>query len=134
MSMRVVPTQRSWFGHPPLYRKINYFGLSFFTGVIVLCWSMQKLFYFPNSSEDGLNSVCDQAALYFCKLISKKCGNHAIYYVWMTVWCFQNGFGRWIADHFDGFFHQIKWRQQIGRKDSIKRRLSKMWGLEGFLY
>jgi hypothetical protein len=39
-----------------------------------------------------------------------------------------------LAQHFYGYFHQIKGRQQIGRKESIQAVSRRMKGLEGFLY
>jgi hypothetical protein len=39
-----------------------------------------------------------------------------------------------IVQQFGGFFHQIKVRQPIGRKDSIQTICRRMWRLEAFLY
>jgi hypothetical protein len=39
-----------------------------------------------------------------------------------------------IVHHFGGFFHQIKERQPIGRKDSIQAVCRRMRRLEAFLY
>jgi hypothetical protein len=44
------------------------------------------------------------------------------------------GLGRQLAKHFGEFFHQIKVRQQIGRKDSVQAVCLRMWRLEGFLW
>jgi hypothetical protein len=47
-------------------------------------------------------------------------------------WCLQNERGKWVAQYFSGFFHHIKVRQPIGRKDSIQ--VAWMRRLDGFLY
>jgi hypothetical protein len=39
-----------------------------------------------------------------------------------------------VVQHFGGFFHQIKVRQTIGRKDSIQAACRRMRRLEAFLY
>jgi hypothetical protein len=38
------------------------------------------------------------------------------------------------VQHFGGFFHQIKVRQPIGRKDSIQTEYRRSRRLEAFLY
>ncbi len=59
--------------------------------------------------------VLDSECL-FCK---KKCGKYT-FYVWKAVWCLPSGRGRRLAQYFGGFLHQIKVRQQIGRKVSMQ--------------
>jgi hypothetical protein len=59
--------------------------------------------------------VCAQAPLFFNETVSKKCGN----YTFMFGGRFgvsQTGMGN--TD--DGFIHQIKVFQRLGRKDSIQ--------------
>jgi hypothetical protein len=36
--------------------------------------------------------------------------------------------------HFGGFFHQIKERQPIGRKDSMQTVIGTSWRLDSFLH
>jgi hypothetical protein len=55
-------------------------------------------------------------------------------YVLKAVWYLPYGLRRRLAQHFGGFFHQIKERQQIGREDSIQAVCRRMRRLEGFLY
>jgi hypothetical protein len=46
----------------------------------------------------------------------------------------RNRLGRRLPQHCGGFFHQIKVRQQIGRKGSIQAACLRQTRLESFLY
>jgi hypothetical protein len=71
----------------------------------------------------GGRFVGAQATLFSSKLVSKKCGNYTTQFMFGgRLGVSQTGLelGRRPQQHFVGFFHKIKVRQQIGRKASIQ--------------
>ncbi len=131
ISLKVIPLDRTRVGHQPLYIFIFLnLSLNFIMVFKVLIHLIQK--YLPSSYFFGRRFVCAQTAIFFNELVSKKCGNY-IFYVCREVQGLQKGCGIRVAQRFDGFFHQSKVCQRIGRKDSLQSA-NRMRRLDVLLY